>query len=296
MVGHMKAGLIGVGVMGEPMARNLRKAGHDVMVFSRTPARCEPLRPLGIEVARSARDVLAWAEATIIMVPTQAEVDQVLARSDSGAVEAPVAGKSIVLMATVAPSYSQALGEALAARGARYVEAPVSGSKRPAEAAELVILAAATEPALIDNVQPLFDAIGKKTVRLGPPPTAMRMKLANQLLLISWFEAITEAAFFAKGIGLDLPSFLAMVEAGPLANGVLRSKVAKLVAEDFSQEAPIRHVFKDIGLVCEEAQQRGLPLPIAQANRALFAQAMQAGQAQDDVIAILKILRETKQP
>ena len=136
------------------------------------------------------------------------------------------------------------------------------------------------------------DAIGKKTVRCGPVPTAMRMKLANQLLLIACFEAISEATHFAAGIGLDVPLFLEMAQAGPLANDVLRSKVAKLVADDFTQQAPIRHVAKDIGLVCEEAAQRGVWLPIATVNRSLFAEAMAAGLAQDDAIGIIKILRK----
>ncbi|SCK23191.1 3-hydroxyisobutyrate dehydrogenase [Variovorax sp. HW608] len=287
----MKIGLIGIGVMGEPMARHVRKAGHQVAVFNRSPQRCEPLRSLGIEVLGSARELVEFAEVTVLMVPSHVEVDEVLERSADGAIGAPVQGKTIVLMATVAPAYSLDLGARLMAAGARYVEAPVSGSKQPAENAQLVILAAAAEPDDIDAVQPLFDAIGKKTVRCGVVPMAMRMKLANQLLLIAWFEAISEATHFAQGIGLDAREFLEMAQAGPLANDVLRSKVSKLTSDDFTQQAPVRHVAKDIGLVCDEAAQRGLWLPIANANRALFNEAMQAGQAQDDAIAILKILR-----
>jgi 3-hydroxyisobutyrate dehydrogenase len=287
----MKIGLIGVGVMGEPMARNVRKAGHQVAVFNRSPERCEPLRPLGIEVLGSARQLFEFAEVTVLMVPSHAEVVEVLERSPDGAIAAPVQGKTIVLMATVAPAYSLDLGARLRAAGARYVEAPVSGSKQPAENAQLVILAAAAEPDDIDAVQPLFDAIGKKTVRCGVAPMAMRMKLANQLLLIAWFEAISEATHFAQGIGLDTREFLEMAQAGPLANDVLRSKVSKLASDDFTQQAPVRHVAKDIGLVCDEAAQRGLWLPIANTNRALFNEAMQAGQDQDDAIGILKILR-----
>ncbi len=117
------------------------------------------------------------------------------------------------------------------------------------------------------------------------------MKLANQLLLIAWFEAISEATHFAAGIGLDVQEFLDMALASPLANDVLRSKVAKLAANDFAQQAPIRHVAKDIGLVCDEAARVNIWLPIAAANRALFAKAMQAGQSQDDAIGIIKLLR-----
>lgn len=288
----MKVGIVGIGVMGEPMARNLHKAGHGVTVYNRTPSRCDPLRPLGIQVAESAREAIEVSEAVILMVPSHLEVDQALQRTPQGAIRAPVRGKTIVLMATVAPAYSVELAKSLEAVGARYVEAPVSGSRQPAETAQLVILASSSEESHIDDVQSIFDAVGKKTVRCGPVPTAMRMKLANQLLLIACFEAISEATHFAAGIGLDVPLFLEMAQAGPLANDVLRSKVAKLVADDFTQQAPIRHVAKDIGLVCEEAAQRGVWLPIATVNRSLFAEAMAAGLAQDDAIGIIKILRK----
>jgi 3-hydroxyisobutyrate dehydrogenase len=261
------------------------------MVFSRTPSRCDALRPLGIEVADTSGQVFEASDAVVIMVPSHLEVDQVLGRSSQGAITTPVKGRTVILMATVAPAYSMALGTSLAAVGARYIEAPVSGSRQPAETGQLVILASAAEQEYIDDVQPLFDAIGKKTVRCGAVPTAMRMKLANQLLLIACFEAISEATHFAAGIGLDVQQFLDMAQAGPLANDVLRSKVAKLVSDDFTQQAPIRHVSKDIGLVCDEAEQRGVWLPIASANRSLFSQAMLAGQSQDDAIGIIKILR-----
>lgn len=287
----MKVGLIGVGIMGEPIAMNLRKAGHHVIAFCRSPGRCDALRPLGIEAASSADKAIGACEVLILMVPDGADVDQVLRRNTQGVIEAPVQGKTVVLMATVAPAYSHRLGQDLAAAGARYVEAPVSGSRQPAQAGQLLVLAAADKPEYIDGVQPLLDAIGKKTVRCGPVPVAMRMKLANQLLLIACFEAISEATHFAAGIGLDVEQFLEMAQAGPIANDVLRSKAAKLAMDDFTQQAPIRHVSKDIGLVCEEAARFGLWVPVATTTRALFAQAMQAGQSQDDAIGIVKILR-----
>jgi len=290
----MKIGVIGIGVMGDPIARNLKKAGMHVTVHSRTPARCEPLKQLGIEVAGSPAEVMAASNAVILMLPSNVETDQVLGRDADGRVTLPVEGKTVILMATVAPAYSQALGDALAREGARYVEAPVSGSKTPAQTAQLVVLAAAADAAHIDAVQPVFDAIGKKTVRCGEVPSAMRMKLATNLLLIASFEAITEAVHFAGGMGLDVRQFLDMALAGPLASDVMRTKAPKLLADDFEPQAAIRHVHKDISLVCEEAARRGLWLPISQANRALFGVAMAQGQSEDDAVAIIRVLRDAK--
>lgn len=288
----MRVGVIGIGVMGEPIAKNLHKAGHSVAVYNRTNSHCEGLRSLGMLVAETAQQLIDASDVIVLMLPSHVEVNQVLACSTDGSVGASVKGKTVVMMSTVAPAYSAELCANLAAVGACYVEAPVSGSKQPAETGQLLILAAAATPEYIDDVQPLFDAIGRKTVRCGPVPTAMRMKLANQLLLIACFEAITEATYFAAGIGLDVALFLEMAQAGPLANDVLRMKAPKILVDDFTQQAPIRHVSKDIGLVCDEAAQRGLWVPVAEVNRALFSKAMQCGQSQDDAVGIVKILRK----
>lgn len=287
----MRIGVIGIGLMGDPMSRNLKKAGLSVTVFNRTLARCEPLKELGIIVANSAAEVIAASDATILMLHGNVEIDQVLGRSADGKVTTPVEGKTIIVMSTVGPAYSLALSQAVAAAGARYVEAPVSGSRTPAQTGQLIVLAAAADPAHIDAVQPVFDAVGKKTVRCGAVPGAMRMKLTNNLLLISSFEAITETVHFARGIGIDVAQFLDMALVGPLASDVLRMKAPKLLSDDFEPQAALRQAYKDICLICDEAEQRDVWLPIARANRELFGAAMANGQGGEDAIGVVKVLR-----
>ncbi|QKH38994.1 NAD(P)-dependent oxidoreductase [Achromobacter pestifer] len=277
--------------MGDPIARNLHKAGMAVTVYCRTPATRQAFRGSGIAVSDSAVNAIQASDTTILLVPSGQDVDQVLGRGTHGRIPFSLDGKTIILMATVAPSYSRDLASAVVEAGGRYIEAPLSGSRAPAESAQLVVLASAPEDAWIGDAMPVFDAIGKRVLRCGTVPTAMRMKLANQLLLIATFEAISEATHFARESGLAVNLFLEMAMAGPLANDVLRMKAPKLLVDDFEQQAPIRHVFKDIGLVCDEAEQRGLWLPIARANRDLFELAMRRGQANDDAIGIVKVLR-----
>lgn len=287
----MKIAVIGAGVMGEPIAKNLRKAGLAVTAYCRTQERSESLLKAGVMVARTVAEAINASNVILLMVPGHQEIDQVLGRGSDGSVTACIDGKTVILMSTVAPSYSLALGGDVVRAGARYVEAPVSGSRAPAETAQLVVLASAALDADIDEVQAVFDAIAKRTVRCGVVPTAMRMKLANNLLLIATFEALCEATHFAQGVGLDVHQFFDVVLCGPLANDVLRMKAAKLLADDFGQQAPIRHVAKDIGLVCDEAALRNVWLPIARANRDLYADAMRSGLANDDAIGIIKMLR-----
>lgn len=288
--------MIGLGVMGEPMAWNLAKAGIALTVHNRSPARCEPFHAAGIAVAGSARDAIARSEAVVLMLPNDREIDRALERGPDGRIGAPVAGKTIVTMCTVAPAYSQALAAAVAAAGGRYVEAPVSGSRKPAEAAQLVIMAAATDPTAIDQVEPIFAALGKVTIRCGEPPGAMRMKLANNLLLIAMFEAVTEATHFARGIGLDLGQFFEIVLAGPMANDLYRGKAPKLLAGDFSQQASVKTVAEVIRLICEEARRAGLSTPVAATNETLFAEAVRAGLGDDDVVGVLKLLDRSRVP
>lgn len=277
--------------MGAPIARNLAQAGMKVTAFSRHADRDSSLHDAGIRIAATTLEAIEEANTLILMLPGSKEIDQVLAREDSGRIGVPIKGKTVILMSTVAPSYSAALEHDIAAVGATYVEAPVSGSKKPAETGQLVVLASTKHEQDIVAVLPVFDVIGKRTISCGPVPNAMRMKLANNLLLITFFEAITEATYFARGIGLDVEQFLSMLQSGPLANDVLATKVPKLLADDFLQQAPIRHVFKDISLVCEEAERKGLWLPSASVSRDLYGTAMAHGQSNDDAIAVMKILR-----
>lgn len=287
----MKIAVIGVGVMGEPIARNLKRAGLSVTACCRSREKAESLLEAGLMVARTAAEAISSSNVILLMVPGHHEIDQVLGRGSDGSVTTCIDGKTVILMSTVAPSYSCALGGDVVRAGARYVEAPISGSRTPAETGQLVVLASAAADADIDEVQAVFDAIGKKTVRCGAVPTAMRMKLANNLLLIATFEALCEATHFAQGVGLDAHQFFDMVLSGPLASDVLRMKASKLLADDFVQHAPIRHVAKDIGLVCDEAALREVWLPIARANLDLYTDAMRRGLANDDAIGIIKLLR-----
>lgn len=294
----MRIAVIGVGTMGEPIAQNLYQAGMEVTVYCRTAATRKRLAHSGLVAAQSSAQAIACNEWVLLLVPSGDEVDAVLGRDTTGhgSIAMPLLGKTIVLMATVAPAYSLGLHNAVTAAGGRYIEAPLSGSRQPAQAGQLLVLAAAQQTHWIDAAMPVFDAIGKKTLRCCTVPTAMAMKLANQLLLIAGFEALAEAAHFAQACGLDQEVFWDMALAGPLANAVLRMKAPKLLAEDFSAQAAIRHVHKDIGLVCAQAEQCGAWLPAAQAHRALFTEAMEQGMGAQDAVAIIRLLRSKAVP
>ncbi|QEM67478.1 NAD(P)-dependent oxidoreductase [Geobacter sp. FeAm09] len=283
----MKISVIGLGAMGEPIARNLLKAGFPLTVYNRTSARCEPFRGAAA-IAPSAREAFLAADAALLLLPGDREIDQVLGR-DGGRITAEISGRIVVNMATVAPEYSERLAGAVTAAGGRYVEAPVSGSRKPAEAGALVVLAAG-DGADTDRLAPLFDAIGKKTVLCGAPPNAMRMKLANNLLLTAMLEAFAEACHFAAAGGLDPERFLDLVLEGQMANDIFRAKAPKLLARDFAPQAGLKHVVKDIDLICREAERLGVNTPAAKVSHSLFTRAVECGLGEEDVIGVVRVL------
>lgn len=283
-------GVVGLGAMGEPVARNLVAAGLQVVLFNRSADKAEPFRGHAV-ITASAHEVFRSSEVILLLVPGAPEIDQVLQRSD-GVVRVPVRDKIVVNMATVAPGYSQSLAGAVAAQGGRYVEAPLSGSRKPAAAGELVVLTASAHEDVLDRVQPLFDAIGKQTMRCGAPPNAMRMKLANNLLLITLLVGFAEAFHFAQALGLDPERFVELVLAGPMANDVFRGKAGKLLAADFAAEAAIKNVHKDSRLISAEARRASASTPVAATIADLLA-AAENDLAEDDIIGVIQVLEQT---
>jgi hypothetical protein len=175
----MKIGFIGLGVMGEPMALNLARAGTALIVWNRSPERCEKLRLAGAEVAASPAEIFGKVRIVILMLADGAAIDAVLGRG-TPEFAANVAHHVIVHMGTTSPDYSRGLDADIKAAGGSYVEAPVSGSRKPAEAGELVGMLAG-EPEAVEEVRPLLRPICRETIICGPVPSALLMKLAVNL-------------------------------------------------------------------------------------------------------------------
>jgi 3-hydroxyisobutyrate dehydrogenase len=190
-------------------------------------------------------------------------------------------------MGTTAPSYSQGLEVDVVAAGGRYVEAPVSGSRTPAEAGELVAMLAGA-PAATREVRPLFAPMCRDAVDCGPVPNALRMKLAVNLYLITMVTGLAEAVHFADRHGLDLRQFLDVLDAGPMASSVSRVKAHKLVDHDFAPQAAVADVLMNNRLVAEAARESGLASPVLDACHDLFAETVALGHGEADMVAVVR--------
>lgn len=278
-------GFIGLGTMGEPMALNLRRAGRALVVWNRSPEKCARLAAEGAAVAAGAGAVFARCATVILMMADGAAMDAVLARGEPAFADR-VRGHTVISMATVEPAYSQALAVDVHAAGGCYVEAPVSGSRKPAEAGELIAMLAGPGEAMA-AVSALLAPMCRECVPCGPVPGALRMKLAVNVFLITMVTGLAEAAHFAARHDLDMHRFAAILNAGPMASAVSRIKLDKLCAGDFTRQAGISDVLKNSRLVVEAAHEAGIAAPLMEICRALYARTETLGYANDDMIAVV---------
>lgn len=280
-----EVGFIGLGIMGQPMALNLARAGTRLVVWNRSPERCAPLRAAGAGVAASVAEVFAQAGIVILMLVDEAATDSVLGRGTPGFGEM-VAGHIVVNMGSTAPAYSRSLEADIRAAGGRYVEAPVSGSRKPAEAGQLVALLAGDEQT-VEQVRPLLGPMCRETVMCGPAGNGLLMKLAVNLLLNTMIASLAEAVHFADRHGLDLRQFQTAVNAGQMASDVTRVKIPKLVDRDFAAQAALSDALNSCRLIAEAAREAHVASPLLDLARNLYSEAVDRGYGRFDMAAVL---------
>jgi 3-hydroxyisobutyrate dehydrogenase len=228
----MEIGFVGLGAMGQPMALNLAKAGHRLVVWNRSPQRSRVLAELGARVAAGPEEVFARCDTVLAMLADGEALDDVLARG-TPEFGPRVRGHLILNLATNDAAYAKGLEAALTGEGARYVEAPVSGSRVPAERGELVAMVAGS-PEDVELVAPLLAPLCRQVVSCGPVPGGTLMKFATLIVNIATITAIAEASQFALRQGLDLERFNEALLGGPLASDVAKVKAPKLARRDFT--------------------------------------------------------------
>ncbi|GAB3004034.1 NAD(P)-dependent oxidoreductase [Saccharothrix stipae] len=286
----MEVGFVGLGIMGQPMALNLARSGRPLVVWNRSPHRTEPLRAAGARVARTPAEVFADAEVVILMLAHEGAIDAVLDRGTDRFADH-VNGRTVVHMGTTSPGYSRDLATDVRAAGGDYVEAPVSGSRGPAEAGELVAMLAG-DPEPVALVREVIAPMCAEVVDCGRSPDALLMKLAVNLFLITMSTGIAEAFHFAERHDLDLGTLVEVLDKGPMASKVSRAKASKLLAADFEAQAAARDVLTNNQLIADAARAAGVASPLLDACLALFTRAVDLGHDKEDMIAVVHALRE----
>jgi 3-hydroxyisobutyrate dehydrogenase len=275
--------VLGTGVMGAPMARNLARAGHDVRAWNRTPEKAQALSADGVEVSD---DPAAAARGADVVMTMLADADAVLDLARRAEL---AAGQIWWQASTIGLDGIAACAELAREAGVVLVDAPVLGTKVPAEEAKLVILAAGPDDAL-DALAPLFDAVGQRTMRLGEAGQASRLKLAVNSWVLAVTQATAETVAFAQALGLDPTWVLQAVEGGGLDLPYFRMKSKLMMDDEFPASFALSMAAKDARLVAEAAGRHGADLPVAQAIAERFTKGAET-YGDEDMAATHKLSR-----
>jgi 3-hydroxyisobutyrate dehydrogenase len=285
--------VLGTGTLGAPMARNLLAAGLPVTVWDRTPGRTRPLRDLGASMARTPADAAGAAGVVITMVSTPDAVRSLAL--EAGVLDGLAEGAVWAQMATIGLAATTELAALTAERrpDVAFVDAPVSGTKGPAEAGKLLILASGPDSAQ-SPLEPVFAAIGGRTLWLGEAGRGTRLKLVLNAWLAFLMEGVAETAALADRLGVSQDEFTDAIRGGPLAAGVAMAKLGKIAAKDFDPDFALQWALKDVGLAltaathtkdadAKDADEDTLPVLAAVARQ--WQSAAAAGLGPLDVIA-----------
>ena len=249
--------------MGTPIARNLLGAGFPVVVWNREHEPVASFVEVGATAALSPATAAAAADIMLTMVADGNAVADVLG-GPSGVLAGVRPGTIWIQMATIGLEWTERFGRIAAEHGVEFVDAPVSGSDGPATAGELIVLASGS-PHVRARVQPVFDAVGRTTVWLGPAGDGTRLKVALNNWLAAHVEGLAETIALTEAMGLDPQRFIDAIADGPLGSPYAVAKGGAMISGDFRPGFALRLAFKDVGLALEAARQRGLELPMTDA-------------------------------
>jgi 3-hydroxyisobutyrate dehydrogenase-like beta-hydroxyacid dehydrogenase len=283
-----KIGFMGLGIMGTAMVANLLKAGYSVMVYNRTPAKADPLVKQGAELASSPKALAKAADVVIAMVTGPEALGELL-WGPEGAGGALSHNKVFINMSSVAPAYTRELAGELEPSGVVFIDAPVSGTKKPAEDGTLVILAGGPENK-VKELEPLLLAMGKKVIYCGPVGQGSMMKMFINLLLGLMMEGFAEALNFGRLGGLDLEAMLDTTYSGAMNAPMFQLKAANLRDKNYPAAFPLKHLAKDAKFVVDTAYQLGAPVPAGQMLLHLYRTGVAQGWGDEDISAIARVL------
>jgi 3-hydroxyisobutyrate dehydrogenase len=279
--------VLGTGTMGGPMARNLAAAGLEVRAWNRSRDRAEALAEHGVAVAGSAPDAAAGADAVLTMLP---DGDAVMDVMGAGVLEAMASDAAWIQASTVGMAATERLKEKADATGALFVDAPVLGTRQPAEEGALVVLASGPRE-LEERCRPVFEAIGSKTVWLGEAGAGSRMKLILNSWLVGLVAALAETIGLAQALGEDPRRFLEIIQGGPIGPPYAELKGRSMVEGDYPPSFRLELAEKDARLVIDAAEEAGFDPEVAKVADLLYRRAAELGHGDDDMAAVIEAYR-----
>jgi len=285
-----KVGFIGLGTMGAPMARNIKKAGYDLRVYNRSVEKTKPFHDENIPVHQTAKELAADSEIIILMVTGPTAVKDLLLQED-GVLNGMEPGTIVINMSTISNEATLGAADLVESHDGLFLDVPVSGTKKPAEDGTLVILAGGEE-SLVQEMTPLLNTMGKEVIYCGKTGQATNMKLMINLLLGSMMQGFAEALTFGKKVGLNIDNMLKTIESGGLHAPFYSAKGAAIRSDNFTKNFPVDLMLKDLNLVLDAGGKNGVALPQSASTREMFTAADAMGYGDEDMAAVIKVLEK----
>lgn len=283
-----RVGFIGLGIMGQGMARNLLRAGFPLWVWNRTASKMEPLVAAGAQAATSPADLASRVEVVITCVSDTAAVEEVLL-GDAGVIHGARPGSLVIDMSTISPHATRRIAAQLQERGIHMLDAPVSGGSEGAAQGTLSIMVGG-DAAQVERAMPYFRAMGKAITHVGGQGAGQMVKLVNQILVVINALAVSEAFVFAQAGGLDLHRVLEAVSQGAAGSWMLSHRGPQIIARDWRPGFTIDLQQKDLRLVLEAADEMGVPVLATSLVFQLYRTLQAAGLGHEGNHALIKAL------
>jgi len=285
-----KVGLIGLGLMGQPIGMNLLHAGHALTVWNRTTSRANELVASGAKLATSPREVAAASDVLLTIVSDPPALESVFCGGDgkdSGALAGLKPGSTYIDSSTVSPSLARKIAAACAERSVRFLDAPVTGGDWGAKKGELVFMVGG-DAATLKSVEPILGVLGKRWFHLGPNGAGQTIKLAMNMILALQVDALAEALALVTRAGLKGEDLVEVMQSSMARSGVLDVKAPNLLKGEYKPSFPLRLMHKDLGLALELANQIGVALPATAAARETYNYVKGAAKEDLDYSAVMK--------
>lgn len=280
--------VVGLGIMGAPMAHNLLEAGYDVVGYNRSTAPMEELVDAGGRRAESAADAASQAEVTITCLPDSEVVASVM-RADDGIITGVEPGSIVIDMSTIAPGVTRELAEELASIDVAMLDAPISGGEEGAIDGTLSIMVGGKASDL-DEVSDILGILGGTVTHCGGHGAGQVTKACNQIVVANTMAAVSEALLFAEKAGADLEAVVDAISGGAAGCWALDNRAPTMIRGDFEPGFFASYQYKDLRIATRAGQQFGVPMPTTASTHELYKSAVELGYGRDDNSGVLQVL------
>ena len=289
----MKIGFIGLGIMGSRMAANLQKKGHELVVYNRTKQKADLLIANGAIWAPTPADVAKQVAIIFTMLAKPDAVAETALLGKNGFLNHLVGNSLWIDCSTVSPSFSRLMADEAKQRKIRFIDAPVGGSKGPAEQGQLLFFVGG-EKADVDEARPFLEAMGKAVYHVGGHGMGTSLKMVNNIILAQAMVAFSEALVLGESLGISKKALFDTLLGSPVVAPFLAFKRQKIEEGKFDVEFPLQWMHKDMQLAAETAYEIGVAMPAANVTKEIYALAMRNGLGEQDFSVVYKLLHEKK--